>query len=113
MTQPTIEEPLRGTRTTTRRTRPCPPSLPPQLSPKPSSGRGGGRRREAWSEYRRSTVGMVGLVILVLFIAMAVFAPLLVPESELDVTRATGTRSRRRAPSSRWGPTRAAVRCWP
>ena len=26
---------------------------------------------------------------------MAVFAPLLVPESELDVTKATGTRSRR------------------
>ena len=34
---------------------------------------------------------MVGLAILVLFVAMAVFAPLLVPESELDVTKATGT----------------------
>src|SRR4029450_7072691 len=34
---------------------------------------------------------MVGLVILVLFIAMAVFAPVLVPESELDLTKATGT----------------------
>ena len=33
---------------------------------------------------------MVGLVILILFVAMAVFAPVLVPESELDVTKATG-----------------------
>jgi len=89
MSQPTIEEPLGGAPQTDTT---VPPSLPPQLSPK-SIVRA--RRRQAagraWSEYRRNSIGMVGLAILVLFIAMAVFAPLLVPESELDVTKATGT----------------------
>ena len=51
------------------------------------------RRRalaRAWAEYRRNRIGMVGLAILVLFIAVAVLTPLLIPGSELDVTRATG-----------------------
>jgi peptide/nickel transport system permease protein len=51
------------------------------------------RRRaaaRAWREYRRSWLGMVGLAILVLFIAVAVLTPLFVPSSELDVTKATG-----------------------
>jgi peptide/nickel transport system permease protein len=51
------------------------------------------RRRalaRAWAEYRRNRIGMVGLVILVLFIAVALLTPLLVPSSALDVTRATG-----------------------
>jgi peptide/nickel transport system permease protein len=51
------------------------------------------RRRavaRAWAEYRRNRIGMVGLAILVLFIAVAVLTPLLVPSSELDVTKATG-----------------------
>jgi peptide/nickel transport system permease protein len=51
------------------------------------------RRRaasRAWREYRRNRIGMVGLAILVLFIAVAVLTPLFVPSSELDVTRATG-----------------------
>ena len=91
-----------------------PPALPPQLSPRAIAR---ARRRQAagraWSEYRRNSIGMVGLAILVLFVAMAVFAPLIIPASELDVTKATGTRSRRPAPSSRWGPTRAAARCSP
>jgi peptide/nickel transport system permease protein len=50
------------------------------------------RRRaaaRAWREYRRSWLGMVGLAILVLFIAVAVLTPLFVPSSELDVTKAT------------------------
>ena len=96
MTQPTIEEPLGrgpgnpaeapGTDTS------LPPSLPPQLSPRAISW---ARRRQAgaraWHEFRRNGFGMAGLVILVLFVAMAVLAPLLVPESQLDVTKATGT----------------------
>jgi peptide/nickel transport system permease protein len=51
------------------------------------------RRRaaaRAWAEYRRNRIGMVGLAVLVLFIAVAVLTPVLVPSSELDVTRATG-----------------------
>jgi peptide/nickel transport system permease protein len=89
MTQPTIEEPLGGP---PRADTTVPPSLPPQLSPRAIAR---ARRRQAagraWGEYRRNRIGMVGLAILVLFVAMAVFAPLLVPERELDVTRATGT----------------------
>ena len=88
MTQPTIEEPLGGAPETDTT---VPPSLPPKLSPRAIAR---ARRRQAagraWREYRRNGFGMVGLAILVLFVAMAVFAPLLVPESELDVTRATG-----------------------
>lgn len=111
MTQPTIEEPLGGAPQTDTT---VPPSLPPQLSPRAiSRARWRQAAARAWQEYRRNSIGMVGLAILVLFVAMAVFAPLLVPESELDVTRATGARSRRRAPSSRSGPTRAAARCSP
>ena len=51
------------------------------------------RRRaaaRAWAEYRRNRIGMAGLAILVLFIAVAVLTPVLVSSRELDVTRATG-----------------------
>jgi peptide/nickel transport system permease protein len=51
------------------------------------------RRRafaRAWAEYRRNPTGMIGLAILVLFIAVALLTPLFVPSSELDVTKATG-----------------------
>jgi peptide/nickel transport system permease protein len=51
------------------------------------------RRRaaaRAWAEYRRNRLGMVGLAVLVLFVAVAVLTPVFVPSSELDVTRATG-----------------------
>jgi len=44
----------------------------------------------AWAEYRRNRLGMVGLAVLVLFIAVAVLTPVLVPSSELDIPRATG-----------------------
>jgi len=69
-----------------------PPSLPPQLSPRAIAR---ARRRQAagraWREYRRSWEGMIGLGILVVFVAVAVFVPLFIPASELDVTKATGT----------------------
>jgi peptide/nickel transport system permease protein len=51
------------------------------------------RRRafaRAWAEYRRNPTGMIGLAILVLFIAVALLTPLFIPASELDVTKATG-----------------------
>ena len=106
MTQPTIEEPLGGAPQTDTT---VPPSLPPQLSPRAIAR---ARRRQAasraWMEYRRNSIGLVGLAILVLFVAMAVFAPLLVPESELDVTRATGTLFS--PPSKRWRS--ATCACW-
>jgi peptide/nickel transport system permease protein len=91
-----------------------PPSLPPQLSPRQIAR---ARRRQAaaraWREYRRSLEGMIGLGILIVFVAVAIFVPLFVPASELDVTKATGTPSRPPAPGSRSGPTRAAARCSP
>src|SRR5262245_3319361 len=52
------------------------------------------RRRESmartWAEFRRHRSGMVGLVILVLFILVALFAPLLADASGLEVTTAPG-----------------------
>jgi peptide/nickel transport system permease protein len=81
MTQPTIQGPVAA----------LPPSLPPQLSPRQIAR---ARRRQAaaraWREYRRSWEGMIGLGILVVFVAVAVLVPLFIPSSALDVTRATG-----------------------
>ena len=52
------------------------------------------RRRKAltafWRTFRRNRVGMVGLVVLTLFIAVAVFAPLLADASELSEATAEG-----------------------
>jgi peptide/nickel transport system permease protein len=42
------------------------------------------------AEYRRQTAGLVGLAILVAFIAVALLAPLLFSSDELNVTKATG-----------------------
>ena len=87
MTQPTIEEPLGGRPWPTRPAA----GLPPQLSPRAIAR---ARRRQApvraWRSTGATASGMFGLAILVLFVAMAVFAPLLARASELDVTKATG-----------------------
>ncbi len=52
------------------------------------------RRKEAalrtWRLYRKSKMGMIGLSILVLFIFVAIFAPLLASRCELDPTCASG-----------------------
>ena len=52
------------------------------------------RRRRSlartWNIYRHSKMGMAGLVILELIVAMAVFAPLLADSSGLDASKATG-----------------------
>jgi peptide/nickel transport system permease protein len=42
------------------------------------------------ADFRRETAGVVGLAILVLFIALALLAPLLFSSDELEVTQATG-----------------------
>jgi peptide/nickel transport system permease protein len=47
-------------------------------------------RRRFLAEYRRETAGLVGLAILVAFIAMALLAPLLFSSDQLEVTNATG-----------------------
>jgi peptide/nickel transport system permease protein len=43
-----------------------------------------------WATYRRSGMGIAGVVILVIFVLTAVFAPVLISRDELDVTEATG-----------------------
>ena len=51
------------------------------------------RRRRAlagaWAQYRRSRPGMIGLVVLVLFVAMALAAPLLADEAGLSAVNTT------------------------
>ena len=49
------------------------------------------RRRAAaaaWSDFRHDRAGMIGLVVLILFVAMALAAPLIVPKSELRAINA-------------------------
>ncbi|MGP4015700.1 ABC transporter permease [Saccharopolyspora sp. 5N708] len=45
---------------------------------------------EAWRVFRADRAGVVGLVLLAVIVALALFAPLLSDSSGLDVTRATG-----------------------
>jgi peptide/nickel transport system permease protein len=52
------------------------------------------RRRRSWNnlagQFRRSRSGMLGLAIFVAFALLALLAPVLFDESQLDVTKATG-----------------------
>jgi peptide/nickel transport system permease protein len=52
------------------------------------------RRRRSWNmvmaQFRRSRQGMLGLTIFVFFAAIALLAPVMFDESQLDVTKATG-----------------------
>ncbi|MFC0105129.1 ABC transporter permease [Kibdelosporangium aridum] len=54
------------------------------------------RRRAAagkvWREFAANKGGLAGLVVLVLFVLTGILAPLLISESALDVTRASGAR---------------------
>ncbi len=65
------------------------PTPPPEV-PKSPRKIGWARRRMSarriWRTYRKNTLGMVGLVILALFIAVAVFAPLLADKEGLEAT---------------------------
>jgi peptide/nickel transport system permease protein len=62
----------------------------------PLSSRQITRRRRAqawrrnWSEFRRTRSGVLGLSILIVFVLVAVLAPLLADPSGLEVTKATG-----------------------
>jgi peptide/nickel transport system permease protein len=71
-------------------------SVPPAAAPaaRDPKALARARRRLAfsrfWSTYRKSKAGIAGLVILLLFILMAIFAPLLADKSGLDVTQVNG-----------------------
>ena len=60
---------------------------PPASSPRAADGPS---RARAWRLFRSSRSGMAGLVILLLFILVAVFAPVLADPEGLEVTKATG-----------------------
>ena len=73
----------------------------------PSARRIAWRRRRralsgAWAQYRRSVPGMIGLVILVLFVLMALAAPLLADEAGLRAVNVTENPSW--APPSEFSP---------
>ena len=67
---------------------------PPQNVPASAKALRWARRRRALQEftrtYRRSTIGMVGLAIMLIFIGMAIFAPLLVDVEGLGLTSPPG-----------------------
>jgi peptide/nickel transport system permease protein len=64
-------------------------------TPVPTPGQVARRRRAAslrrtWRLFRAHRSGMVGLVLLTVFVAMALLAPVLAPAEGLEVTKATG-----------------------
>jgi peptide/nickel transport system permease protein len=67
---------------------------PPEPGPKSPRGIVWSRRRRAlvglWRTYRRSAMGIVGLAIMVLFVLLAVFAPVLVNPADISVSTAPG-----------------------
>jgi peptide/nickel transport system permease protein len=71
-------------------------TLPPDAPPPPANPRriAWARRRRAfrgyWSTYRRNGQGMVGLVILVIFIVLAFSAPLIIDKAQIQVASASG-----------------------
>jgi peptide/nickel transport system permease protein len=68
------------------------PPAPAVVPPDPKALRRARRRlafRRFWATYRKSKMGVAGLLVLLVFIAMALFAPLLAPREGLDVTKVT------------------------
>jgi peptide/nickel transport system permease protein len=49
-----------------------------------------GTRRRAWQQFRRSRSGLAGLVVLLIFAALAILAPLIFPPETISVVDATG-----------------------
>jgi peptide/nickel transport system permease protein len=65
------------------------PGLPPEIPRSPRAIAWTRRRlsaRRVWALYRKNTMGMVGLITLIFFIAVAVFAPLIAPKEGLEAT---------------------------
>jgi peptide/nickel transport system permease protein len=69
-------------------------SPPPEVPRSPRSI-GWARRKRAlgafWRSYRRSKMGLIGLVVMILFILMAIFGPMFVPKANTSVVFAPGT----------------------
>ena len=65
------------------------PGPPPEIPRSPRAIAWTRRRlsaRRVWILYRKNTMGMVGLITLIFFIAVAVFAPLIAPKEGLEAT---------------------------
>jgi peptide/nickel transport system permease protein len=65
------------------------PTPPPEVPRSPRAIAWTRRRMSAkrvWATYRKSRLGMIGLVVLIFFIAVAVFAPLIANKAGLDPT---------------------------
>jgi peptide/nickel transport system permease protein len=71
------------------------PTPPPEVPRSPRAIAWTRRRMSAkrvWATYRKNPLGMIGLVVLIFFIAVAVFAPLIASKDGLDPTcTCTGT----------------------
>jgi peptide/nickel transport system permease protein len=66
------------------------PDMPPENPRAIARARRRRSRTRIWRTYRKSKMGMAGLIILLVFIAVAVFAPLLADEKGLNAVYATG-----------------------
>ncbi|MCX6461358.1 MAG: ABC transporter permease [Actinobacteria bacterium] len=70
---------------------PTPTPTPISASPKSiARARRKASRRAFAKQFARSRSGMLGLIVLIVFALLAIFAPLLFPATMLDVTKATG-----------------------
>ena len=77
-----------------------------------SRGAAGSPSARFWTTFRKSKMGMAGLVILLFFFLVAIFAPLLADQERAWTRRRSTDRRWRRPPgSTRWGPTTSAGRC--
>jgi peptide/nickel transport system permease protein len=65
---------------------PGPPPEPPKSARAIAWARRSMSARRIWRTYRKNTMGMIGLFILVFFIAVAIFAPLLADKEGLEAT---------------------------
>jgi hypothetical protein len=64
-----------------------------------------------WATFRRNRQGTLGIAILAAFGLIALFAPLLVDETQLEPATATAPRTTRPRSSTRSGPTTSGGRC--
>ena len=67
--------------------------------------------RRLWKTFRRSKMGMAGLIILVFFTAVALLAPWIADSDGLDPTKVTGPILAGQAGSTRSVPTTSAGPC--
>lgn len=48
------------------------------------------RAKEVWKEFAATRTGLIGAIVLVVVVLLAIFAPVIIPASRLDVTQVTG-----------------------